>query len=247
MQSSDPLDKLAPALVAAQADMTNPPLDGVNPHFKSKFTTLAAMIDHVRPVFAKHGLAVIQHPVSDAGEVGVETMVVHESGQALAERFTIPLDKHDPQAAGSIITYFRRYALAAVAGIQGDEDTDAEPNRTAAPQASPSAPSRPSQPASGPAQGSGAKEASEKQVKMLFALGHKLGIAVQVQESVHAIKAKHGIIPMAWVSKQIDRLQEGGTVDDGDARKTAAKEPDGSESFEEWANAQDDDETDIPF
>ena len=85
---------------------------------------------------------------------------------------------------------------------------------------------------------------------MLFAIGHKLGMAVQVQESVHAIKAKHGIIPSAWVSKQIDRLQAL-PVDDGDMRKAAAKEPDGSEGFDEWIEQQNRDsveaDSDIPW
>ena len=261
MNRSDELDKLAAALVAAQADMTNPPLDGVNPHFKSKFTTLATMIDHTRPVLAKHGLVVIQHPVGETGEVGVESILIHSSGQWLSEDYQMPLPKPDPQSTGSVVTYLRRYALASICGVQGDEDNDAEGamNRTPRAPASdsprPSAPSRPSQPAKASTPSDSVKAASDKQVKMLFAISHKLDTNDAVKDAVHNVKEKYGVIPMEWASKQIDRLQKQLDGDDGqeaDQDKGYSREPDGSEDItpEEIAAAFDAtsvDDNNIPF
>jgi hypothetical protein len=34
--------------------------------------------------------------------------------------------KHDPQAYGSLLTYVRKFALAAAAGVSTQEDTDAD-------------------------------------------------------------------------------------------------------------------------
>lgn len=46
--------QLFEALAAAQAEMKNPPLDAVNPHFRARFSSLPAVRDAVVPVLAKH-------------------------------------------------------------------------------------------------------------------------------------------------------------------------------------------------
>jgi hypothetical protein len=253
MRHSDTLTELGAALAAAQAEVQNPPLDGVNPHYRSKYTTLATMLDTVKPVFAKHGLALVQFPITEDGRVGIETVVLHSSGEWIAETALIGA-ADDPQKAGSILTYARRYGVAAVAGIQGEEDTDAEgamPRQTA-----------PRQTAQ-PAQTSSVKEASDKQRKMLFAVASKAQMMDVVEPVVHAIKAENGgIIPMAWMRQRLDEISDKETPTDwtyfrktheailasrdADQKKGDSKEPDGSESFEEWANAQHD-EDDVPF
>jgi hypothetical protein len=51
---------------------------------------------------------------------------MHTSGQWLESEFVLPITKQDPQAAGSAITYARRYALQSVAGIPtADDDAEA--------------------------------------------------------------------------------------------------------------------------
>ena len=50
---------------------------------------------------------------------------MHTSGQFLSEEFYLPTVKQDPQSGGSCITYARRYALQAMAGIPTADD-DAE-------------------------------------------------------------------------------------------------------------------------
>lgn len=123
---SDNKSPLAAALVKAQADLKNPGFDSQNPHFRSKFASLASVRAAVVPALAKHGLVVIQPLVSTAEGIGVSTTILHESGERMDfPAFVLPAAKHDPQGYGSAATYARRYALMAVAGVVGDEDDDA--------------------------------------------------------------------------------------------------------------------------
>ena len=115
---------LSAALVAAQADLTNPPKDSVNPHFKSKFADLATVRNVVVPALHRHGLAVTQLITSLDGKPALATQLVHTSGEWL--RCTSPLVpvKQDPQGYGAAATYLRRYSLQAIAGVCADDDDD---------------------------------------------------------------------------------------------------------------------------
>lgn len=125
MHNSEQTDKLFAALTLFQGEVTNPPREADNPFFKSKYTQLDAMIDHVRPVLAKHGLSVMQMPCSSADGVGVITTLCHSSGQYIqSDPYYLKLAKQDAQAGGSAITYARRYAYAAILGIASDTDDD---------------------------------------------------------------------------------------------------------------------------
>ena len=126
MQKSETIGALMAALSKAQAEMKNPSFDSVNPHFKSKFASLANVRDTITPALTKHGLAVTQLTGNDNdGRPCVETVLGHSSGEWIASTFTVPVAKADAHGAGSAITYARRYALMAIVGVVGDEDDDA--------------------------------------------------------------------------------------------------------------------------
>ena len=123
MRTSDQINEIAAALAKAQGEIQNVVKDAKNPHFKSDYATLDAITDTVRPVFAKHGLAVVQIPAFADGIVTVETMLTHSSGQWIAGDAGSPIQKADPQGVGSATTYLRRYSLAGIAAIaQTDDD-----------------------------------------------------------------------------------------------------------------------------
>jgi hypothetical protein len=120
------INELAAALVKAQAELRNPKLDSTNPHFRSKFASLAEVRDTITPVLTKHGISVIQNLVTNEHGVGCETILIHSSGQMLRlGPLYLPASKHDPQGFGSCATYARRYALMASVNVVGDEDDDA--------------------------------------------------------------------------------------------------------------------------
>lgn len=125
MQTSSTIAKLSMALIAAQAEVRNPKLDSVNPHFKSKFASLAEVRETVLPVLHKHGLALAQYPKASPGFAGCVNVLLHNSGEYMIEECLLPLDKPNAHGAGSCITYARRYSLQSIAGVVADEDDDA--------------------------------------------------------------------------------------------------------------------------
>jgi len=115
---------LAAALVAAQAEMPAVEKDGANPHFRSKFVTLDALIATTRPVLNRHGLSIAQGAGGEHGAVTLTTTIQHVSGEAWGLTMPIYPAKPDMQALGAAITYARRYAWAAILGIAAEEDDD---------------------------------------------------------------------------------------------------------------------------
>lgn len=117
------LDKIAPAFVAAQAEIGGVEKDSKNPAFKSRYASLEAVIDAAKPVLIRHKLAFMQMPgaLTDHG-LSVTTMILHESGQHISSTLTVPLSKRDPQGAGSAITYACRYSLMAMLGMPPVDD-----------------------------------------------------------------------------------------------------------------------------
>lgn len=132
MIHSEQLNEIATALAIAQGEIENAVKNSNNPHFRSKYADLAEILNTVRPVFAKHGIAVVQSPSYADGIVSVTTTMMHKSGQYMTDTCYAPATKLDPQGVGSAITYLRRYSLAAFAGIaQEDDDGNAASQRPA--------------------------------------------------------------------------------------------------------------------
>ncbi len=122
MERSDSIKHLAAALNKAQAEMSGAKKGANNPFFKSKYADLNAVVDAVRIPFAENGLSYSQFPVMDDNRVGVETILMHDSGEFIASTLMLPTGKLDAQAAGSAITYARRYSLQSIAGIPAEDD-----------------------------------------------------------------------------------------------------------------------------
>ena len=82
MEHSATLASLADALSKAQGEMQPAKMDSKNPFLKNKFAGLGSVIENARPVLAKHGLSIVQFPVSGLGQqVGIETVIFHSSGE----------------------------------------------------------------------------------------------------------------------------------------------------------------------
>lgn len=124
MNISEGKGDLFAAISNAQAEFSTVAKNATNPHFKSKFAPLDTIIEMIRPILPKHGLAVMQFTdIAEAGIV-VETVITHSSGQYISGALAMPVVKQDPQGYGSALTYGRRYALAAALGIVSDEDVE---------------------------------------------------------------------------------------------------------------------------
>jgi hypothetical protein len=125
MNQSESINELAAAMAKAQAEMGGAVKDSANPFFKSKYADLTSVVKAIKEPFANNNLSYTQFPCAADGCVGVTTRLMHSSGQWLESSYMLPMVKQDPQAAGSTITYARRYALQAMAGIPTADD-DAE-------------------------------------------------------------------------------------------------------------------------
>jgi len=114
--------ELFAALAIAQGEVENASKNSNNPHFKSKYADLAEVLNTVRPVFAKHGLSILQSTGFDGERVHVTTLIAHSSGGYVSSEATCVPAKCDAQGIGSATTYLRRYGLAAMAGVAQEDD-----------------------------------------------------------------------------------------------------------------------------
>lgn len=122
------LDELAKALAKAQAVIEHPLKKnkaGAG-SFSYTYADLPAVIDSITKAFTPNGLSFVQMPKLDmaAKLVTVKTILLHISGQFLESELSMGVADTKPQTIGSAITYARRYALSAIAGIAAEVDDD---------------------------------------------------------------------------------------------------------------------------
>ena len=127
MNRSESIIKLAAALVKFNSEVSSIAKDAKNPFFKSDYVTLDKLIISTREILQKNGLSVLQFPLSDENRIGVQTILLHESGEYIESEplYMTPAKVNDPQAAGSVITYLRRYSYQAILNLNTGEDDDA--------------------------------------------------------------------------------------------------------------------------
>jgi hypothetical protein len=124
------------ALVKALAELHNVSANKtVKANFTAKYVSLDVLLDAIKPILAKHDLALFQHIASDDGKVGVVTQFIHADGTVFeAGRLMLKADGLNPQQVGSLVTYSRRITASTAAGISVDTDDDgAAASRSPAP------------------------------------------------------------------------------------------------------------------
>lgn len=136
MNKSESIVNLSVSLVKFNGEVSSISKDAKNPQFRSEYVTLDKLIEITRPILQKHGLSVMQFPLTkDEGEIGVQTMLLHESGEYIEgdPLFMTPYKMikggnyevaHDAQSAGSLISYLRRYSYQAILNLNTGEDDD---------------------------------------------------------------------------------------------------------------------------
>jgi hypothetical protein len=153
MQTSVSISALAKALAAFQGEAPNPPKTRTakvptksGGEYRYTYADLADIITAMRPLLAKHGLSVAQSATNTEHGVGVTTLLTHASGEwIMSDPLILPLSGATAQAAGSAVTYARRYALSAILGISSEDDDDGE-LATKEQAGKPAAPHAPTQP-----------------------------------------------------------------------------------------------------
>lgn len=138
MNRSESIKELASSLVKFHSKVSSISKDAKNPQFRSEYATLDKLILSTRHILQECGLSIMQTPLTkETGEIGIQTMLIHESGEFIETEpiFMTPTRMvkgggyeiaKDPQAAGSTISYLRRYSYQAILNLNTGEDDDAE-------------------------------------------------------------------------------------------------------------------------
>ena len=113
--------------VAALNALENVSANKSNPAFKgSKYVSLDQLLDAVKPVLAKHNLALCQSVDTTAdGRIGVQTSFRHRDGTVFpGGMLFIRADGMSPQQIGAALTYIRRQSVQTACCVSVDADLD---------------------------------------------------------------------------------------------------------------------------
>ena len=92
--------------------------DSTNPFFKSKYFDINQLIEAVRPALIAEDLLLLQH--IENGAVGTRIIDI-ETGDSVEAFISLP-NIDDPQKLGACVTYYRRFTLGSLLGIEAEDD-----------------------------------------------------------------------------------------------------------------------------
>lgn len=100
--------------------------DSENPFYKSKYFDINKLLEVVKPILNELGLVLLQPLTELNGKPALRTIILDteldKSPYEIVD-FTTPLPENpDPQKMGSIITYYRRYSIQSLLGLQAEDD-----------------------------------------------------------------------------------------------------------------------------
>lgn len=110
------------AIAKAQLKISAVTKEGKNPHFRSNYVTLDSILNGPVKVFSEHGIAIIQMPSIVDGKINIRTVLAHAGGANIQSDLSMVCDVSNPHKVGSTITYLRRFSLASILGIAGEDD-----------------------------------------------------------------------------------------------------------------------------
>jgi hypothetical protein len=98
--------------------------------YSYNYADLADIWEAIRQPLKDNGLAVTQFLKSSDTTDFIVTKIWFNNGETESEEFALPTSGKTPQEVGSVITYYKRYALGAALGISTEEDDDAKSGNT---------------------------------------------------------------------------------------------------------------------
>ena len=105
-------------ILAAKKEIGTISKDSKNPFFKSNYLSLNGLINAVEDVLQNQDLLLLQ----PLGNGGVSSIIYDTESGEKVESFMMLPNIQDPQKLGSAITYFRRYTLQSLLGLQAEDD-----------------------------------------------------------------------------------------------------------------------------
>ena len=123
--TSETVDAIYPALIAARGEFQPIKKSKTNPHLRNNYADMGDILAAIDGAMLKHNLMVVQSVSKPEAGIAITTRIIHKSGQWIEYGPTaLPVEKATPQAAGSAITYCRRYALSAALCLVANDDDD---------------------------------------------------------------------------------------------------------------------------
>jgi len=92
--------------------------DAKNPFYKSKYFDINSLINQLQPLLKKNRLLLLQ-PIEE--DIVVSKLICIDGTGAVISGLKLP-EINDPQKLGSAITYYRRYTLASLLGLNAIDD-----------------------------------------------------------------------------------------------------------------------------
>lgn len=92
--------------------------DAKNPFYKSKYFDVNSLINQLQPLLKKHRLLLLQ-PIEE--DCVYSKLICIDGTGGVISALKLP-EINDPQKLGSAITYYRRYTLASLLGLQAVDD-----------------------------------------------------------------------------------------------------------------------------
>ena len=92
--------------------------DASNPFYKSKYFDINSLIKQLQPLLKKHRLLLLQ-PIEE--DMVYSKLICVDGTGGVISALKLP-QLTDPQKLGSCITYYRRYTLASLLGLQSIDD-----------------------------------------------------------------------------------------------------------------------------
>ena len=105
-------------LLSAKKEIGAISKDSTNPFYKSKYFDINKLVEQVEPILQKHSLLLLQ-PIK---ENKVISQIFDVDNSTCVESFIELPNITDPQKLGSAITYYRRYTLQSLLGLQAEDD-----------------------------------------------------------------------------------------------------------------------------
>ena len=92
--------------------------NSTNPFYKSKYFDINSLIKQLMPILEKYNLLLLQ-PMSEGSQYS--KIVDVDTGDSVESSLSLPINL-DAQKIGSAITYYRRYILQSLLGLQAEDD-----------------------------------------------------------------------------------------------------------------------------
>ena len=101
--------------------------DSVNPFFKSNYFDINSLLAEVKPILNELGLVISQPLETKYAQDKIYNVLSTDildatTGESILSSSIMLPDIQDPQKIGSAITYYRRYSLQSLLGLQSDDD-----------------------------------------------------------------------------------------------------------------------------